>query len=497
MPLFNPPAASGPPSYTGSADTSDATPVAVVSIPCPTDSVTQVAAHISASDAGAAQGAGYELVGTFKNAAGVVTQIGATGVVHQVEDVAGLNAALAVNGTDVDVQVTGTSLTPPEPATPTFAGTVRYVGAGGGDFATCAAAVAAAIAGDIIEVRSGYTSVEPATVTLNKSLEIRGADATAMVSTAGGAGDPVYIFDIPTGTNNVYIHDLRIQHNKTSDTSLEACIRAATVSLATPNGSTGIRIQNCVLEAKEFAVVIDASNWVLKGNTCRYLPPAGAADTHRFFGVYQVHGNCFIRNNTFEATTEATPRSICVLLTNRTYAFGPNRSTGFTGTLVVDGNTQAIGNLRQFFVQEWFRQPGLDSDPVVLGGFNIIAENNTFGANSGGAFIASEGSGAVAPLSFYGSYLLQNNAAGPTTTGKGLLAVDGAGGPGRSAGLCPIYASGNTLYAITNPSVADGSTVAGLLGVYTTIYALPAPLITPSTPPAWHWEVIATRYLPL
>lgn len=70
---------------------------------------------------------------------------------------------------------------PTQPSAPTFSGTVRYVGSVGGDYATVAAAITAASAGDIIEVRAGYTSTEAGTVTISKSLEIRGADRSTSI----------------------------------------------------------------------------------------------------------------------------------------------------------------------------------------------------------------------------------------------------------------------------------------------------------------------------
>jgi len=74
---------------------------------------------------------------------------------------------------------------PTAPPAPSFFGTIRYVGSVGGDYATVASAIAAASAGDIIEVRAGYTSVESASVIINKSLEIRGQNrATSVITSA-------------------------------------------------------------------------------------------------------------------------------------------------------------------------------------------------------------------------------------------------------------------------------------------------------------------------
>lgn len=56
-------------------------------------------------------GAGYRLVGTFRRAAGVVTQIGATTALATHEDDAALAAALNINGTSVEVLGTGVAAT--------------------------------------------------------------------------------------------------------------------------------------------------------------------------------------------------------------------------------------------------------------------------------------------------------------------------------------------------------------------------------------------------
>jgi hypothetical protein len=111
-------------------------------------------------------------------------------------------------------------LTSTAPPPPVFSGTVRYVGGVGGDFATVALALAAANAGDIIEVRAGYTSNENGIVIVSKSVEIRGQNRSTSVITgptttiaagSNGASLPQAIINVSStagfpssGTLNVF-----------------------------------------------------------------------------------------------------------------------------------------------------------------------------------------------------------------------------------------------------------------------------------------------------
>ena len=59
------------------------------------------------------EGGTYQVVGYFRNAAGTLTQVGATTAVHAaIEDVGGRDVALAVSGTDVSIDISPADTTP-------------------------------------------------------------------------------------------------------------------------------------------------------------------------------------------------------------------------------------------------------------------------------------------------------------------------------------------------------------------------------------------------
>lgn len=95
--------------------TTDATPTTVLSLPITTTRTAQIYARVTARRTGgtggtAGDGAGYEIYGTYKNIAGTITIIGAVNQIYVAEDQAGWNATLVINGTNVDVQITGALL---------------------------------------------------------------------------------------------------------------------------------------------------------------------------------------------------------------------------------------------------------------------------------------------------------------------------------------------------------------------------------------------------
>lgn len=75
----------------------------------PSDHCLVITATVAGWRVAGPEGAGYVLVGTFRRTGGTVTQVGTTTVVAQHEDagLAGAAAALVINGTNVECQVTG------------------------------------------------------------------------------------------------------------------------------------------------------------------------------------------------------------------------------------------------------------------------------------------------------------------------------------------------------------------------------------------------------
>jgi hypothetical protein len=92
--------------------TTNATPTALATVGLADGHVYTIQATVTSRCTGgtggnAGKGATYKVIGTFKRDASSATQIGTTTVVHAAEDVAAWNAALAVSGNNVLVNVTG------------------------------------------------------------------------------------------------------------------------------------------------------------------------------------------------------------------------------------------------------------------------------------------------------------------------------------------------------------------------------------------------------
>lgn len=91
-------------------ETANATPVETLVLAPPTNTTMTVRYRIVGrrTDGGGVGNTGsYDLVGTFKNIAGTLTQVGATAVLATVEDTAGWAAAFSINTTRIGVTVTG------------------------------------------------------------------------------------------------------------------------------------------------------------------------------------------------------------------------------------------------------------------------------------------------------------------------------------------------------------------------------------------------------
>lgn len=324
---------------------------------------------------------------------------------------------------------------PTEPVTPTFSGTVHTVTSE----ATFNSALTAAADGDILEIPANTTVTFTGQKTIRKSICLRGQNRTTSKITSS--------FNVPAnqaliqiaGTkvdgaqnNNVYVHTLTITSSNNSQD--HAVLSASTVSTAFNNGSSGIRFENLTLFTTEICISVAANAWAIKGCEFNYTPAGGAADTARHIYVGNIGVMGWVENCVFNCTTEATPRTIGVLLFTPDYEFAPaTKSGGFSGDLVLKGNSQGTGNLRQWFVMESFKANGLNSAPMAQDGFSLWAVNNSHNNTSGGSFIFYAGAG-VSPLSFFDTlYFAGNNCGESTGTDKGLIAVDGLGTL-RSAG---------------------------------------------------------------
>jgi hypothetical protein len=110
----------------------------------------------------------------------------------------------------------------------------------GGDFATVALAVAAANAGDIIEIRAGYVSNETASVSITKSVEIRGQNRiTSEISTPATT--------IAAGSNGVSLPQATLNVASTAGFPSSGTLHVFTTSwqTVTYTGVTGTSFTGC------------------------------------------------------------------------------------------------------------------------------------------------------------------------------------------------------------------------------------------------------------
>jgi len=91
--------------------TTDATPLVASTIQIPLSQVVQITVNVAARNTAGSEGASYVFIATYRNDAGVVTQIGTTQQVVTHEDVAGWNATFTTPlGSLARVLVTGEAL---------------------------------------------------------------------------------------------------------------------------------------------------------------------------------------------------------------------------------------------------------------------------------------------------------------------------------------------------------------------------------------------------
>lgn len=244
---------------------------------------------------------------------------------------------------------------PVQPSPPTFGGTELFVGSSGGEYATVALAVAAASGGDIITIRSGYTSTETGTVTISKPLEIRGEHPTLSVIT-GPATLLAGLLDIPAGVNNVYIHNCRIWNKQVpaSDSNgISACITARTMSATYQSGSSGLYFKSLTLTHPKVGIAVQGNSFVIDDCTFDCNTSSPGVDVRPLVHYGQT-GDCFVRDTTFNATSDV--RTICTLIS----AINPGSGSfisGQSGNLVFN-NVSGNGTFKAYLVQEVFHQPG-------------------------------------------------------------------------------------------------------------------------------------------
>lgn len=326
-------------------------------------------------------------------------------------------------------------------------------------------ALGVAIDGDSIFIPANTTITLTSSKTISRSIQLYGVDSSSVLtaSFAVSANSGLLIVagkkSDNSQNNNVAIRKLAI--TSSSNTNDHACIVANTLSAEFPNGSTGLRFESLTLNHTEFGITVAADSWKIKNCTFNYIPVTGASDTSRHLGIYNIGTMGWVEDCSFPATTEATPRTIAMLLSAANYVFTPGaeQSGGYSGDFVVKNCSQTSGNLRQWMVMEVFKANGLNSAPMAEHGFSMWLINNEHGNTSGGSHILYDASG-KAPLDFFDVIYTSSNQIGATTGGaKGMFALDGIVSVQPRSGGAP-----NHLY--TSTGIVNGEGTANVGGEF-------------------------------
>ena len=294
------------------------------------------------------------------------------------------------------------------PALQAYTGTVRPVT----DQASLVAAIAAASAGDVIEVQNDITIT--ATVTINKSILLRG-NITRTLQTAGAGTDPVTMFSV-TANDVTIASTIVIKHLKTTNTSVEAAVSVNALDF----------YSDAHVEFMEFGYILRGS-FSIHGS----MTYTGAlANNHRFVAIYKVSAYSQVSEVEFDSPQEATPRASFVYVSSS------------VGTDIFNSNLR-IADCRQVSMAKTIRQFYLQ-DAVVstsdgLASLEFIG--NSFNDVNGGIGIYVN---RLTLLNFFFSISILNNwqGDGGIASYKGLLFLDSPGTPG-DLGSTKFFYGGN------------------------------------------------------
>jgi hypothetical protein len=259
--------------------------------------------------------------------------------------------------------------------------------------------------GHTINVLEGEYEISTA-ITVSKSVRIvgEGTDKT-VIKTEGTGTDPTRVFIIDA--DNVTLENMKIEHLKTTSTSIEAAIVSQGVGNSFINDLT---IRNCEIHGIEFVLALSCNNLVVEN--CDLIYSGNANNNNRIIMLNGVGGTSKIVGNKFHCSPDI----------NRTrfiYANGGFGNLTFTGELIVSENTQQSGQLQQFLLWDTFNG--------TPDGIKLSVHKNKFTDTNGAVILVSsteEFADIFEHISLHENIIAQ--------AGKGILGFDGAANKVRS-----------------------------------------------------------------
>jgi hypothetical protein len=342
------------------------------------------------------------------------------------------------SGGSVSTTLNPSTSIPAVPTQPSFTvpATFNFTIGSGGDFPDLQTALASASVtnGMNLRILAGTYAIPDTTgIVISKQVGIYGVSASSVVlQTTATASAPVYALSIRAP--NVTLYGIKIQHRKSSNTTVEAAVHVADTSVSPSTGLANVRIVACQIEYMEFGVVMSGDSFQIRD--CMAIAYESFSNsTRRAIGVYRTTGNSFITNN-WIANNNAAGTLRFIALT----ASAPiNVNEIFSGNLVIQGNVQLANSpLAQFYNQDSFASAGSST-------FSLYVDQNHVSETS--AFVVVY-IGAANAGNMLNNVVITNNTCS-NQHGKGLFTVDaGSALSFRSIGALPVFFSKNVVGSI-------------------------------------------------
>ena len=327
----------------GTCTTTDSTNTTILTLTPSTNSTTSYNSVVLGNKRGESAGSSYQIVGSFVNNSGTVYQIGSTTTLVSNESIPVTDSNYVISGSNVLLQVTGTS-TPaeisPSPV-PSPTGSTWTVGTGQTftDIAT-ALANSSVVNGDRL-LLSAEIFLQTSTLTITKSVIIQGNGINSTFI------DSEYTYYAPTpliamNVSNIVLRDLTVRHRRKQNTSVETAIQIMAANNGTSPGSSGHYLENVIVEYMEFGAVVRSDGWQI--NNCQFNYVGANNSTRRAVTLYRSAVQGILSNCTYDSgmgkiydSGTSSGSNTTLSLNDTSKSWVPNEWEGYT--LSITGGT--------------------------------------------------------------------------------------------------------------------------------------------------------------